>query len=85
MTRADTAGGGGRRPWWRGGVPLTFAAVMVAATLAVVFENRLVPQPKGDQTSQTTVPGGGTFCAPTPAPVPSVATDKPAPPAGAPR
>ena len=56
------------RPWWKAPVPMAFGGVILLSSLAVIFENRLIPQKPVDPRSKITLPGGGSFCDPLPVP-----------------
>ena len=60
--------GGKARPWWLSPGPIVFGLMMVAASAAVLLEDRIVPPKKLDIRDRVTSAGGATFCDPVPLP-----------------
>ena len=60
--------GGTARPWWLSPGPMIFGLLMVAASAAVMLEDRIVPPKQVDIRDRVTVAGGATFCDPVPLP-----------------
>ncbi len=63
-----SAGQGKARPWWWSPGPVVFGLVIVAASVAVLFEDRIVPPKPVDVRDKVTLSGGATFCDPVPLP-----------------
>ncbi len=72
--------GGKARPWWLAPGPVVFGLLIVAASAAVLLEDRIVPPKKVDVRDRVTSSGGATFCDPVPLPPTQQGAAAPPPP-----
>ena len=75
---------GKARPWWWSPGPVAFGLVMLAASAAVLLEDRIVPPKKVDIRDRVTSAGGATFCDTVPLPPGQRADSSAQPPAALP-